>query len=205
VTHVFPSRLPGQRWLLRQLSRFRQSLESLIARLRGDLAQSVGRAVGEAVREALQLLGDGRIDDRSSPVYRPPPSHSSSWDRWDRSTDAWGDDGEERWRTPDDEFDSPTRYSEPVTRDMEPEPNDDIPAPTGSRWSLALRNGLRAGSWWLSRMTNYPVAGAALTAIVAAVGSYYAGPALITGAAGVCLGLFSLADAVSMAAAALNG
>jgi hypothetical protein len=207
VTTVFPSGVPGQRWLLRQLGRFRQTLEALIGRLRGELATTVGRAVGEAVREAFQQLGAHVGERPTAPVYRPSPSRSSNWDRsdWGRSSDAWGDEDDDSWQTRDDEFDSPGRYDDPVARHGEPEPHDDSPAPTGSRWSVALKNGLRAGSWWLSRMTNYPVAGAALAAVVASLGTYFAGPALVSGAAGVCLGLFSLADGLSTAANALNG
>jgi hypothetical protein len=202
VSRVFPSELPGQRWLLRQLGRFRQSLESLIGRLRGDLAQTVGRAVGDAVREAVQQIG-GEL--RPPPVYRPP-SYSSHWDRPERSRDPWGDDdSEDSWRTPDDEYEPPRRYDdEPAARDVEPAARNDA-LTTGSRWSTALRNGLAAGSWWLARMKKYPVAGAAVVAVATALGSYFAGPTLIASVAGVTLGLFSLADGLAAAAHALNG
>jgi hypothetical protein len=177
----------------------------LIGRLRGELATTVGRAVGDAVREALHQIGGSRIDERSaSPVYRSSPS--SHWDRPERSTDSWGDDdNEDGWRTPEDEYEPPSRYDEPAPRHIEPARPDDAPATTESRWSAAVKNGLRAGSWWLGRMTKYPVAGAALTAVVAAVGTYLAGPGVVTGLAGVSLGLFSLADGLAAAAHALNG
>ncbi len=215
MTHVFSSEAPGSRWVLRQLSRFRQSLESLIARLRGELATTVGRTVGEAVREAFHQIGGGLGVDRPiSPAYRPPPPRQSNWERSsrDRSEDAWGehagawgdDSGEERWGMPEDDFEPPGRYDEAASRHAEPAADLDTPTPAGNRWSLAVKNGLRAGSWWLARMTKYPVAGAALTAIVAALGSYFADPALLTGVAGVCLGLFGLADGIAAAAAALN-
>jgi hypothetical protein len=192
----WPSNLPGRSWLKRQVESFHLALNAMLRRLREDLSRTVAQAVSVAVGEAVRhLAGKGA---RTSVSHAP--SDIATERRWSDRPDTWGDHEPEDYWDDDDARD----FRQPVEKPIPTTPEPEMPVVTGWPWPKAVATGLRAAAWWVTRSTRHPLLRSSIVAVVAAVSTVILGPALVTGAAGLCLGLFGLIDGLAHATAALH-
>ena len=187
--------------LPRHLGRLRLALEALLARLRGSIADAVGRTAADALGEAVQAALGG---SETPPTYltgsssgRPGRSFFDERDEppWSRPASSLGR-GE---RLYDERFDRDDPYERRFDED-EPDP-DDVPeqqdASEKTRWR-ALAIGLQAAAWWWARQPGHTSVLAAL-AVGLAVGLATLGGSAALGTAAVVtsgLALLYLADLI---------
>lgn len=138
-------------------ARLTAALGELKAKVREAIAGETGKAVGEAVRLAVEHALTGGAPE---PLARYRPSYDP-WD--DPEVDRWADPG--GWADPDD--------------DLPPPPVPDPAADAADRTPLAVAAGLAAGRWVLAR-GSLPVALAVGGLVALAV--LFGGPAVRTAA-----------------------
>ena len=203
--------LPSRSGLPRHLSRLRLALEALLARLRGSVADAVGRTAADALGEAVQAaLGGADATPASLTVSPSSGSGRSFFDEreeppWSRQTPGRGRGD----RLYDDRFDRDDPYERRFDDD-EPDP-DDMPAerPDAGEeaWWRALAVSLQAAAWWWARQPGRASALAAL-AVGLAAGMATLGGGAALGTAAVLtsgLALLYLADLIHWLAALFGG
>jgi len=130
-------------------TRLTAALGELKERVREAIAGETGKAVGEAVRLAVEsALAGPDTPARTRPAPDP-------WD--DPAADRWADPG--GWADADD---------------LPPPPVPDPPADTADRMRLAVAAGLAAGRWVLARG---PLAAAVAVGGLVALAVLFGGPA----------------------------
>ena len=192
---------PGRGGLPRHLGRLRLALETLLARLRGSVADAVGRTAADALGEAVQAaLGGADATPHyltASPSGRPGRSFFDERDEppWSRPGSSLGRGD----RLYDERFDRDDPYERRFDDD-EPDP-DELPeqedASEQARWR-ALAIGLQATAWWWARQPGQTSVLAAL-AVGLAVGLATLGGSAALGTAAVVtsgLVLLYLADLI---------
>ena len=148
---------PARGGLPRHLGRLRLALEALLARLRGSVADAVGRTAADALGEAVQVALGGTA---TTPAYltvssgaQPGRPFFDERDErpWSRPASGLGH-GE---RLYDDRFDRDDPY-ERRFQDDEPdsdELSEQQDASEEVRWR-ALAIGLQAAAWWWARQSG---------------------------------------------------
>jgi hypothetical protein len=192
---------PGRGGLPRHLGGLRLALEALLARLRGSVADAVGRTAADALGEAVQAaLGGADATPQYLTVSPSSRSGRSFFDErdeppWSRSAASLGRGD----RLYDDRYDRDDPY-ERHFHDDEPDPDelpDEQDASEKARWR-ALAIGLQAAAWWWARQPGQTSVLAAL-AVGLAVGLATLGGSAALGTAAVVtsgLALLYLADLV---------
>jgi hypothetical protein len=147
------------RSLAARLDRLRETFDHFYQQLRDALAQSIGRAVADAVRDAVYHLLDTDPPRYAAPSWRRPEEDSP----WEEDRDPW-DDGPRTWHQ---------------TRASFHEERDDPPAevPSDQNFRRAALAGLEAAAWWLRlRRGRRVLLGALALGGLAFVASYFGGP-----------------------------
>jgi hypothetical protein len=178
--------------LPRHLGRLRLALEALLARLRGSVADAVGRTAADALGEAVQAaLGS----TQTTPHYLTLSSGGRSGRPFfdEREEPPWSRQGPGLGRGErlyDERSDRDDPYERPF-HDDEPDP-DDMPDQQASseeaRWR-ALAIGLQAAAWWWARQPGRTSVLAALAVGLAAGLATLGGSAALGTAAVVTSGL----------------
>ena len=202
---------PSRGGLPRHLGRLRLALGALLARLRGSVADAVGRTAADALGEAVQAaLGGADATPQYLTVSPSSRSGRSFFDErdeppWSRQAVGLGRGD----RLHDDRFDRDDPYERPFDDD-EPDP-DDMPserpdAAEEARWR-ALAVGLQAAAWWWARQPGRASVLAAL-AVGLAAGLAALGGGAAVGTAAVLtsgLALLYLADLIHWLASLFGG
>jgi hypothetical protein len=183
--------------LSERLERLREGLAVLGRRLRDGVAQVMGSAAGDAVRDALRKLlaargmaahasADPDFDAEARPAqrwglgldpeppYRPVAPYQSSTPRppWHEANDA-----RDPWR---DELPEEESYSRHSCEEEEEKPSE---AKSSGRWTQALALGCQAAAWWLRRGAGrFALLGAASVGVMATLVAYTGGGLAMLGA-----------------------
>jgi hypothetical protein len=199
-TLTSPFRRVG-RLVAEQCRRLHQALESLAAEVRAASARAVGRATGEAAREALLVVlhgpppTDDPRDDRERLGGQPrrrtwpaPPYDPYAPDHYDAYT-----------RDRDDDLDDPAYRSLPA----DDPPEGPAEAQRSGPWSRAVATGCQAASWWLRRHPGRcSLLAAGVIGVAAGLVALVGGPLAAAGSAvaAAAWGVLELADAARSAA-----
>jgi len=193
---------PARGGLPRHLRRLHLALEALTARLRGSVADAVGRTAADALGEAVQAaLGGTEAPPHSLTVSSGGRADRPFFDEpeeppWSRQASGPGR-GE---RLSDERFDRDDPY-ERRFHDDEPDPDErsdeQLEASEQAGWR-ALAIGLQAAAWWWARQPGRTSVLAALAVGLAAGLATLGGSAALGTAAVVTSGLalLYLADLV---------
>ena len=156
------------RSLQERLRRLGDAFHVLGEDLKRSIAALVGRAIADAMTDAIRRLLGGEGRPNTDPIH-------DEGDPWDETQDrSWEDDEDSSW--PTSGHAPPSASKEPTTR---------------NRWRAAAGVALQAGLWWLRNRPRRPFLTTVAVTTVAAVTGFVAGPAFA-----VCVGI--LASAAGM-------
>jgi hypothetical protein len=192
-----PALMPTvRRSLADRLQRLSSNFDSLGHQLRDEIATAVGKAIAEAVSDAIRsVLGNGQ-ENHLSPSRRGWPQEQPRplWDQpHQRDQDPWAAPADDPWLLEN-------RYESECDEDVDPEPPSSTPSSTPRlrSWVAALTTGWQAGLWWLKRQQGKaPVLTTLAVGLAAGLVILAAGPvaAAAVSAVGAVVGLTTLSDA----------
>jgi hypothetical protein len=202
-----PALMPAVRLSLAdRLRRLSSNFDALGHQLRDEIASKLGKAIADAVSDAIRgVLGTGTESQlppsrRSWPQEQPRPL----WDQpRQRDGAPWADPADDPWLLEN-------RSESERDEDQDPAPPLSRPASTPRlrSWLTALATGWRAGLWWLRRQQGKaPVLTTLAVGLAAGLVILAAGPVATAAvsAVGAVVGLTTLADAAQSTTSNLAG
>jgi hypothetical protein len=179
--------------LSQRLQHLKADLQGLGERLKHSIASVIGKAIADAVRDAVRWLLGGQEEPTA---HYPGNLH-----------DPWDDPGERHWGHPGEERDWPEDHAFFSPR-AEETAHDRASNETARRWRNAWTAGLQTALWWLARQScRCPVLTTVAVGLAAGVTGYVAGPAVAAGVRVLAsvASLLLTADASRSAAQILSG
>ena len=174
-----------RRSLADRLQRLSSNFDSLGHQLRDEIATAVGKAIAEAVSDALRsVLGtstDGHPAALSSELAPGTESAAVGTTRASASYDPWAEPTDDPWLLEN-------RYEPEQDEDSDPEPTTSASSGKARMrsWLTALATGWRAGVWWLKRQRGKaPVLTTVAVGLAAGLVILAAGPLTAAGVSAV--------------------